>query len=208
MEDYRKHPERTFLGPDGEQCSYETKGWMSRMIVMSSETVMTGKEGTRIGKDTENEGRQWEDVHKVYGRVGDRLPDAVEVLRELPQKEVAAALGVNERKVRNWISGKTKPAYPEKVIVYAATKAAEVAARLGIEGGDPFESYRRAKEQARARITTLPKSVLKAAGFSGSDVALIGSVTYIPSLRRFLKVLPELRVEESRVGEDCLRSWI
>jgi hypothetical protein len=197
VEGYRKHPERTFTGPDGEPCSYETRGWTSRMTVMSSETVMTGKEGTRIGKDTENEGRSWEDVHTVYGLVGDRLPDALEVLRDMPQKETAAALGVNERKVRNWLSRKTRPADPERVIAYAATKATEEAARLGIDGGDPFENYRKSKDRVKVRLATLPALALKAAGFSGSEVAAVRTGAYSPTPRRCASAL--LHIQANRL---------
>lgn len=190
LEGYRKHPERTFLGPDGEPCPYETKGWMSRMTVMSSETVMTGKEGTRIGKDTENEGMTWEDVRNVHGLVRDRLPDALEVLGDLPEKE-AAALGVNERNVRNWLSGKTRPADPEKTIAYAAARAVEMTAwlGLGIEGGDPFDSYKRTRQLARERLAVMPTTALKASGCGPGEAEAISAGTRDFRLHRVLRAL-------------------
>lgn len=96
---------------------------------------------------------------------------------------------MNERKVRNWLRGKTRPAAPERAIAYAATKAAEMAARLRIEGGDPFESYRTAKEHARTKLTAMPKSALKMAGFSGSEIAGIKSGSYRPA---FGRIAPDL----------------
>lgn len=48
---------------------------------------------------------------------------------------MCGALRVNERKVRKWLSGKTRPANLDKVISYVPKRATGVNAWLGIEEG-------------------------------------------------------------------------
>lgn len=108
---YETHPEAKSLGPDGEPCGRATVGLLQRRPVTVGKIVLIGKESNRLEErsrgeltvdDLDERITTYED-HDEWYRV------VVPKLREIGAPAISVAIGVSERRVRDWLTGRALP---------------------------------------------------------------------------------------------------
>ncbi len=116
---YLWHPEHPFLGADGLACGGETKGVLQRRPIARNEIKVTGKEGIDI-EEAEHDLLDLEEWPRVYHPdEAQALRLALDVIRELPQADVAQAMSVSTRQINYWLSGEDVPSNRRALIAYA-----------------------------------------------------------------------------------------
>ncbi len=106
VEAYHRHPEAKAADCDGNPAGPETTGLLGRLRVQQRGRLRRiGKEIDRLDED---EGASLVPERPVeYER--DDLADDIAHLSQFPQKPVAAAIGISERRWRDIANAKTKP---------------------------------------------------------------------------------------------------
>jgi hypothetical protein len=108
---FRTHPEAKSAGPDGEPCGRGTVGLLGRRAVRTAYLVHLGKEANKL---EEVEAGLEHDPDEVYTAYADPRRDpwraqVLPVLRQMPSKELAAAVGMSGRRLRDVLSERARP---------------------------------------------------------------------------------------------------
>jgi hypothetical protein len=131
LEDFRTHPEAKSAGPDGQPCGRGTVGLLGRRVVRTAYLVHLGKEANKL---EEVEAGLEHDPDEVYTAYADPRRDpwralVLPVLREMPSKQLASAVGMSERRLRDVLTGRARPPPNTEA---AVTRAAAQFARNGL----------------------------------------------------------------------------
>jgi hypothetical protein len=108
---YETHPETKALSPDGSVCDRKTIGLLRRRPVIVGKIVLIGKEANKLEQRTTGE----LDVNSLGERLTIYHDDdewkriVLPNLREIGAKVLAEVVGVSERRVRDWLSGRAMP---------------------------------------------------------------------------------------------------
>lgn len=125
---YRTHPEAKSSGSDGRPCGRGTVGLLGRRTVRTAYLVHLGKEANKL---EEVEAGLEHDADEGYTEYDDPWRDpwralVLPVLRRMPRKDLVAAVGMSERRLRDVMTGRARPRPDAKA---ALTRAAVEFAR-------------------------------------------------------------------------------
>jgi hypothetical protein len=105
VHEYQRHPEAKAADSSGNPAGPDSIGLLHRLPLQSKRLIRIGKEVDRLGGD---EGATLEPDQPVEFD-HDELAEAIAYLAQLPQKAIAAEIGMSERRWRDIAQGKTKP---------------------------------------------------------------------------------------------------
>ena len=108
---YETHPESKSLGLDGQPCARLTVGLLQRRPVTVGKIVLIGKEANRLEERSSGEltVNDLDERLTIYDDDDEWTRFTVPRLRELGAKKVAEAVGVSERRARDWLKGRAIP---------------------------------------------------------------------------------------------------
>lgn len=100
IENYARHPESKAAGPDGMPAGLETRGLLGRLHLYDGPPVRIGKEVDRLDEDEDFQLRAT-DPESYKLKRDEQLASAIAVLGDRTTPELAAALRVSERRLRD-----------------------------------------------------------------------------------------------------------
>src|SRR5262249_30495114 len=108
---FRTHPEAKSIGSDGRPCDRGTVGLLRRQTVRTASLGHLGKEANKL---EEVETGLEHDPDEVYTAYADPRRDpwralVLPVLRRIPSPELAASVGMSERRLRDVLTGRARP---------------------------------------------------------------------------------------------------
>jgi hypothetical protein len=108
---FRTHPEAKSVAPNGRPCGRGTVGLLGRRVVRTASLVHLGKEANKL---EEVEAGVEHDPEEVYTEYADPRRDpwralVLPVLRRMPRKELAEAVAMSERRLRDLLKGRARP---------------------------------------------------------------------------------------------------
>jgi hypothetical protein len=101
---YAEHPEVKFADDKGERCQPMTAGALHRRHIIATRTEPYGKEGNVLRRRAEGPGIGDEAQH-LYIDQSDFKRIVLPVARAMPQRELAAAIGMSPRGLRKILNG-------------------------------------------------------------------------------------------------------
>ncbi|MDQ2889971.1 MAG: DNA polymerase [Gemmatimonadota bacterium] len=111
IEEYVMHPEKKSAGADGHPCDRDTKGLLYRRHVRAAKIELTGKESNRLEEVRKGQVHDWDEIVATFQDPAYDEWDKL-IRYQLPgiaTAEIAAALGLSERAVRNVKTGRARP---------------------------------------------------------------------------------------------------
>jgi hypothetical protein len=108
---FRTHPEAKSAGPDGRPCGRGTVGLLGRRVVRTAYLVHLGKEANKLEAVEAGLQHNSDEVYTAYADPRRDLWRALvlPVLREMPSRDLAEAVGVSERRLRDVLNGRARP---------------------------------------------------------------------------------------------------
>jgi hypothetical protein len=108
---YEAHPEAKALGPDGAVCGRRTRGLLRRRHVVVGPITLIGKEANRLEERASGELTIDALSHRltIYHDQDQWKRIVLPRLKELGSRRVAESTEVSERRVRDWLTGRSLP---------------------------------------------------------------------------------------------------
>jgi len=123
IQEFRTHPEAKSVGVDGRACTRRTLGLLGRREVRETYVSHIGKEANKLEEVQAGFERNAEAVYISYGgrSHGDWEAVIVPILKRMPAKTLASAVGLSERSVKAIRNGHTAPrAHTRKHLAHEA----------------------------------------------------------------------------------------
>lgn len=106
---YATHPEKKAADEVGNPCVRDTRGLLGRLWLEDGEPARIGKEIDRLYEEEDVTLDDQEPIHYRDDDTDLELEAALEVLKQIPQTDVASEIGISERRLRDIEHGRVRP---------------------------------------------------------------------------------------------------